>query len=96
MIQKRNFLYNVTTETLIFIMFHKFKILATTFSSAVLLLFVLCLGSQNLSDRHSIDLGIAKTAQLPTGFIVGLSLITGVVAGGSITAILLPLKNNID
>ena len=48
------------------------------------------LGSQNIKDRHSLNLGFAKTAPLPTGFVIGVSLITGIISGGSMLALLLP------
>ena len=73
-------------------MITRLKVLTVTLSSGAMLLFTLCLGSQNLNDRHEINLGITKTAPLPSGFIVGLSLVTGVVSGGMITALLIPRK----
>ncbi len=66
------------------------RILATSFSSGILLILVLCLGSQNLSDRLSLKIGEAKTAELPSGFLVGISLVLGVISGGSVAALLLP------
>ena len=72
----------------------KLKIFLTTLTSSLLLLITLCLGSQNLRDRHSINLGIAKTAPFPIGFIVGISLISGVLTGGTTIALLTSRENN--
>ncbi len=72
----------------------RLKLLAIVFSSSALLLFVLCLGSQNLKDRQKINLGASSTAALPTGFALGISLIMGVVSGGSIAGIIIPSKKD--
>ena len=55
-----------------------------------ILFMLLCLGAQNLKDRHSIRVGYARSVPLPTGFLVGLSLVIGVVSGGSAAAVMLP------
>ena len=54
------------------------------------LFMLLCLGAQNLKDRHSIQVGSSRSVLLPTGFLVGLSLVIGVVSGGSAAAVMLP------
>ena len=77
-------------------MFNRLKVLIFTLSSASLILFTLCLGSQNLNDRHSINLFKAKTAPLPSGFIIGLSLVTGILTGGSISSLLSDQADNTD
>jgi len=51
---------------------------------------VLCLGAQNLNDRHNLKLGFANSAALPSGFLVGISIVLGVFSGGSTAALLLP------
>ena len=61
----------------------RIRILATVCSTAALFLLVLCLGSQNINNRSAINLGVSKTAPLPTGFLVGVSIILGVISGGS-------------
>ncbi len=66
----------------------KFKLITITFSTAGLLLLFLCLGSQNLNQRHKINLGVTSTVALPSGFIVGISIITGIVSGGCLSALL--------
>ena len=68
----------------------RLRLLTTSLVSGGLLLVVLCLGAQNLSDRHSLRLGDAKSAELPTGFLVGISIVLGVISGGSTAALLLP------
>ena len=68
----------------------RLRLLTTSLVSGGLLLVVLCLGAQNLSDRHSLRLGDAKSAELPTGFLVGMSIVVGVISGGTTAALLLP------
>ena len=55
-----------------------------------LLLLLLCLGAQNLQDRHALQLGGQRSVPLPTGFLVGIALVIGVISGGTATAVLLP------
>lgn len=55
---------------------------------------MLCLGAQNLNERRVLNLGIGKTGPLPTGFIVSVSTVLGVLAGGSVAAILLPQQRD--
>ena len=60
----------------------------------MLMLLSLSLGAQNLErpqDREALRLGFGQeTVPLPTGVVVGLGLIAGVLAGGSCSALLLP------
>tara|TARA_B100000700_G_C15024125_1_gene847250 strand:- start:768 stop:998 length:231 start_codon:yes stop_codon:yes gene_type:complete len=72
----------------------KIKLALITFGSNIVLFLMLCLGAQNLNTRHSLNLGIGKTAPLPNGFILGTSLIMGVLAGGLTTSILIPNKKD--
>jgi uncharacterized membrane protein YdcZ (DUF606 family) len=58
--------------------------------TGTVLLLLLCLGAQNLKDRHSIQMGSVRSVPLPTGFLVGVSLVIGVISGGSATALMLP------
>ncbi len=74
-------------------MLFRLKLFATSFASGALLLIVLCLGSQNLNNRQSLQLGIATSAPLPPGFLIGISLVLGVVTGGSTAALLLPKES---
>ncbi|WP_320674223.1 hypothetical protein [Prochlorococcus sp. MIT 1341] len=63
-------------------------------TNGVLLLFLLCLGSQNLNDKESLNLGFDTTTELPIGFLVGSSVVVGFICGGSTAAVLIP--NNSD
>ena len=68
----------------------RLRLLMITLGSGAALLFVLCLGAQNLSDRYRLRLGIGETAPLPAGFVVGVSAVLGGASGGSLTARLMP------
>ena len=63
------------------------RLLAITFASSLTLLLMLCLGAQNLTDRHSLKIGNATTAPLPSGFIIGVSIGLGVLSGGTTAAL---------
>jgi len=70
----------------------RLRLLLSSLAGAVLLFTLLCLGAQNLEDRVSLRLGgTARSAPLPSGFVIGLALVLGVISGGSATALLLPL-----
>tara|TARA_B100000965_G_C19391968_1_gene669374 strand:- start:88 stop:291 length:204 start_codon:yes stop_codon:yes gene_type:complete len=56
-------------------------------TSAALLLFFLCLGSQNLSKRHRVNLIINETVELPNGFLIGFSFIIGLLSGSLSSAL---------
>lgn len=56
---------------------------------AVVVALAVCLGAQNLSDRPSLQLGVTRTAPLPSGFLLGLALATGLLSGGSAAALAL-------
>jgi uncharacterized integral membrane protein len=71
----------------------RLRLLLISLSGAGLLLLVLCLGAQNLSDRQVLNLGIGRTAPLPSGFLVGVSVVVGVLSGGSLAAALLPNRD---
>ena len=69
-------------------MFFKLQLLTLNIASAILLIFFLCLGSQNLSKKHNLNFLINKTVPLPIGFIVGSSFTLGLISGG-VTSILM-------
>ena len=73
-------------------MFVKFQLLTLNIATATLLIFFLCLGSQNLGKRHSLDFLINKTVDLPIGFLIGTSFTLGLMSGG-LTSVLM-IKNN--
>ncbi len=70
-------------------MFIRIRILSTLCSTVSLLLLVLCLGSQNINNRSPINLGFSSMAPLPTGFIVGVSIILGFISGGSTASLVI-------
>lgn len=66
----------------------RLRLLCATWLVAGIVLLVLCLGAQNLEDRPSLRLGFARTVPLPSGFLVGLALVVGMISGGSAMAVL--------
>ena len=70
-------------------MIARFKILALSLTNGMLMLFLLCLGAQNLGDRHKINLIVYSTPPYPTGFIVGTSLTLGLISSGFTRALLM-------
>tara|TARA_Y100001968_G_scaffold327815_1_gene373660 strand:- start:3381 stop:3611 length:231 start_codon:yes stop_codon:yes gene_type:complete len=74
-------------------MFFKLQLLTLNIATAILLIFFLCLGSQNLQKKYSLDFLINKTVALPIGFLIGTSFTLGTVAGG-LTSVL--MFNNKD
>ena len=73
-------------------MFFRLQLLTLNISTAILLIFFLCLGSQNLGKKYSIDFLINKTVDLPIGFLMGTSFTLGLFSGG-LTSVLM-IKNN--
>ena len=69
-------------------MFFRLKLLTINITTAILLIFFLCLGSQNLSKRHSLNFLINKTVPVPIGFLMGTSFTLGLISGG-LTSILM-------
>ena len=63
-------------------MLFKLQLLTLNIATAVLLVFFLCLGSQNLNKRYSVDFLINKTVSLPIGFLIGTSFTLGLISGG--------------
>ncbi len=68
----------------------RLRLLVISLGSGLLLLLLLCLGAQNLRDRHALQLGGQRSVPLPTGFLVGIALVIGVISGGTSAAVLLP------
>tara|TARA_B100001250_G_C19505098_1_gene659146 strand:+ start:451 stop:681 length:231 start_codon:yes stop_codon:yes gene_type:complete len=73
-------------------MFFRLKLLTLNLATAILLIFFLCLGSQNLGKKYSLDFLINKTVALPIGFLVGTSFTLGLISGG-LTSVL-TIKND--
>ena len=73
-------------------MFFRLQLLTLNISTVILLIFFLCLGSQNLEKKYSLDFLINKTVDLPIGFLMGTSFTLGLFSGG-LTSVLM-IKNN--
>ena len=69
-------------------MFFRLKLLTLNCSISILLIFFLCLGSQNLGKKYSLDFLINKTVSLPIGFLIGTSFTLGLMSGG-LTSVLM-------
>ena len=52
------------------------------------------LGAQNLNTRHSLTIGNTTTAPLPAGFLVGISIVIGVISGSSTATALLTTRRS--
>ena len=63
-------------------MFFRLKLLTLNIAAAILLMFFLCLGSQNLNKRYRLDFLVNKTVALPIGFLIGTSFSLGLISGG--------------
>ena len=63
-------------------MFFKLQLLTINICTAILLVFFLCLGSQNLEKRYSLNLLVNKTVALPIGLLIGTSFTLGLLSGG--------------
>ena len=68
----------------------RLRLLLFSLGTGTLLVLLLCLGSQNLTERHRLQVGQFRSASLPNGFLVGISLVIGVLSGGSAVAVVLP------
>ena len=63
-------------------MFFKLKLITLNIGVAIFLMFFLCLGSQNLDKRYSLNFLINETVDLPIGFLIGTSFTFGIMSGG--------------
>ena len=75
-------------------MFFRLQLITLNIVSAILLTFFLCLGSQNLEKRYSLNFIINQTVALPVGFLMGASFTLGLMSGG-LTSVLM-IKNEIN
>ena len=75
-------------------MFFRFQLLTINIATAILLIFFLCLGSQNLDKKYSINFLVNKTVSLPNGFLIGTSFTLGLISGG-LTSVL-TMNNKIN
>ena len=67
----------------------RLKLFTFSLVSGVLLIFFLCLGSQNLEKRYSLNLLVNKSVELPFGFIVGIAFTLCVLSGGFTSVLML-------
>ena len=74
-------------------MFFRLQLLTLNIATAVLLIFFLCLGSQNLEKKYSLNFLINKTVDLPIGFLIGTSFTIGLISGG-LTSVLMINHND--
>jgi uncharacterized integral membrane protein len=74
----------------------RLRLLLASLGGGALLLLLLCLGAQNLDQRSSLRFGPWHTVELPSGFLVGMAVVIGVITGGCSTAILLPARDEND
>jgi len=75
-------------------MFLRLQLLTLNIGTSILLILFLCLGSQNLGKKHSLNLLLNKTVPLPIGFLVGTSFTIGVITGGITSASIVNNKVN--
>ena len=73
-------------------MIFRLQLLTLNLATAILLIFFLCLGSQNLGKKYSLDFLVNKTVSLPIGFLIGTSFNLGLISGG-LTSVLM-INNN--
>ena len=76
-------------------MFFRLQLLTLNITSAILLIFFLCLGSQNLGKKYSIEFLANRTVALPIGFLIGSSFTLGIISGG-LTSVLMINNNEED
>ena len=75
-------------------MIRKLMLSCLSLTNSALLILMLALGSQNLNERQSLNLGISTTEKLPAGFLIGVSIALGSLNGGLATLLLFPLDGN--
>ena len=63
----------------------QFKTMLWSFSFNFILFIVLILGIQNSTSKNKVNLLINETVDLPIGFIVGTSFISGSILGNFLT-----------
>ena len=74
-------------------MFLRFQLVLFNLASSILLIFFLCLGSQNLNKRYALNVPGVEMVKLPIGFLVGISFTLGSLSGGITSSILMTKKN---
>ncbi len=74
-------------------MLKKLLIITSSIANTTLLICMICLGSQNLSNKYSLNLGIGVTEKYPSGFLIGISVSLGYLSGGITSGLLIKGKN---
>ncbi len=74
----------------------KLKLLTFNISIGVLLITFLCLGSQNLEKRYSLNLLVNETVELPSGFILGIAFTFGFLSGGVTSVLMIKDKTKLE
>ncbi len=75
-------------------MIQKILISLVSLSNSLLLILMLLLGSQNLTNKHSVNLGLYRSEPMPTGFLIGMSIALGSISGGLTTILLLQSRKS--
>ncbi len=75
-------------------MFLRLQLLTLNIGTSILLILFLCLGSQNLGKKHSLNFLLNKTVPLPIGFLVGAAFTLGVITGGMTSVLMANNKVN--
>ena len=75
-------------------MMRKFLISGLILGNSLMLVLMLLLGSQNLKEKHSLNLGLSTTEALPTGFLIGMSIALGSLSGGLTLLTCIPSDKN--
>ena len=76
-------------------MLQRLRLVISSLSAGLVVLLALCLGAQNLEERRELQLGVGRSAPLPTGFVVGVAMAVGLVSGGVAAALLVPGRDQL-
>ena len=66
-------------------MFHSLKKIFFTISFNISLFLILMIGIQNSLSKRRVNLIVSNTIELPISFIIGISFISGTLAGSFLT-----------
>ncbi len=70
-------------------MIKKLLIITNSITNTTLLVCMICLGSQNLSNKYSLNLGFGVSEKYPSGFLIGISVSLGYLSGGVTSSLFL-------
>ena len=74
-------------------MLFRLQLFTLNIATSILLIFFLCLGSQNVGKKYSVEFLSNRSVTLPIGFLVGTSFTLGLMSGG-LSSILMMNNNN--